>query len=172
MTTGATQAPASSAATPPMLNARRKLPRPAPPMLNRFENLEKSIVITSNIASASTTKIAAMPMLNQGDALMVPNVPAVRMTMRPRTPYTAAIAAPYALPRRKPRRREPACAPAPMIARLIGIIGSTHGVRFKARPPMRTMSSMAATPRSSRSPRCCTPDSALRMKVRKSSRPR
>ena len=35
----------------------------------------------------------------------------------------------------KPRPREPACAPAPMIARLIGIIGSTHGVRFSARPP-------------------------------------
>src|SRR5204863_15930 len=35
MTTGATQAPASSAATAPMLNASRKLPLAAPPAPNR-----------------------------------------------------------------------------------------------------------------------------------------
>ena len=52
------------------------------------------MTMTSNIASARTTNNAAMPRLNQGLALMVPNVPAVRMTTRPRTPYTNAIAAP------------------------------------------------------------------------------
>ena len=40
--------------------------------------------------------------------------------------------------------REPACAPAPMIARLIGIIGSTQGVRFNARPPSRTSTRIAS----------------------------
>ena len=45
-----------------------------------------------------------------------------------------------------------ACAPAPMIARLIGIIGSTHGVRFSARPPRNTISRIASGPRPSNSP--------------------
>jgi hypothetical protein len=55
--------------------------RPAP-----LEKREKSIVMTSNIASASTTNNTKMPRLNQGDALIVPNVPAVRITIKPRTP--------------------------------------------------------------------------------------
>ena len=42
--------------------------------------------MTSNIARPSNTKSTAMAILNQGDALIVPNVPAVRMTTRPSTP--------------------------------------------------------------------------------------
>ena len=38
------------------------------------------------MASASTTKSSAMPRLNHGDALIVPKVPAVRMTISPSTP--------------------------------------------------------------------------------------
>ena len=86
MTTGATQAPASSAATAPMPNARRKVPRLSSPKRMRLDHREKSSVITSNIASASTTNSAAIARLNQGDALIAPNVPAVRMTTRPSTP--------------------------------------------------------------------------------------
>ena len=41
---------------------------------------------TSNIASPSTTNSPAMLKLNQGDELIVPNVPAVRMTTKPRVP--------------------------------------------------------------------------------------
>ena len=44
------------------------------------------MMITSNIARPSTTNSTAMPRLNHGDALMVPKVPAVRMTTRPSTP--------------------------------------------------------------------------------------
>ena len=40
-----------------------------------------------------------------------------------------------------------------MIARLIGIIGSTHGVRFSARPPRNTISRIASGPRPSNMPR-------------------
>ena len=55
-------------------------------MRTRLEKREKSIVMTSNIARPSTTNSTAMPALNQGDELIVPNVPAVRMTTRPSTP--------------------------------------------------------------------------------------
>ena len=58
-----------------------------------------------------------------------------------------------------------------MMARLIGIIGSTHGVRFSASPPRRTSSRIASGPRPSKSPRCL--DAVFRvadMNVRKSSR--
>ena len=40
-----------------------------------------------------------------------------------------------------------------MMARLIGIIGSTHGVRFSARPPRNTISRIASGPRPSNRPR-------------------
>ena len=40
-----------------------------------------------------------------------------------------------------------------MIARLIGIIGSTHGVRFSARPPSSTSTRIASGPRPSNIPR-------------------
>ena len=50
-----------------------------------------------------------------------------------------------------------------MMARLIGIIGSTHGVRFSARPPTSTSSRMASGPRPSKSPRSVTPASAFWM---------
>ena len=86
ITTGATQAPASSAATPPMPNASRNEPRPGDPSAMRPWKREKSIVTTSNIARVSTTKSSAMPRLNQGEELMVPKVPAVRITTRPSTP--------------------------------------------------------------------------------------
>ena len=85
ITTGATHAPASSAATAPIVNARPKLPR-APPEPTLPPKREKSISKTSNIASASAMKSTAMPRLNQGDALMVPNVLAVSTTTRPSTP--------------------------------------------------------------------------------------
>ena len=74
--------------------------------------------------------------IENGDALIVPNDPAVRMTTSPRTP-----AAPW---RHRMRRRGGSHArvnhscPAPMIARLIGIIGRTQGVRLSARPPSST----------------------------------
>ena len=84
----------ASAAIPPIANARTNDPRPASPNRKLLEKREKSIVITSNIASASATNSTAIPRLNQGEALIVPNVPAVRMTIRPSTPYTTAIAAP------------------------------------------------------------------------------
>ena len=177
ITTGATHAPASSAAIAPIENAITNVPVPAPGE-KREPKLEKSIISTSNIARPSTMKMAAMTRLNQGEALIVPNVPAVRMTTRPRTPYTMAIAPPYAAPSRNPRPRDddpsPArfCVPAPMIARLIGIIGRTHGVRFSARPPMRTSSRIASGPRPSNMPRSFTPVSALWMNVRKSVVPR
>ena len=85
MTTGATHAPASSAATAPMLKASAKLP-----LLDEVPRLpaywEKSICSTSNIASARTKKRTAIPRLNQGDELIVPKVPAVRITTRPIAP--------------------------------------------------------------------------------------
>jgi hypothetical protein len=56
-----------------------------------------------------------------------------------------------------------------MIARLIGIIGSTQGVRFSARPPISTIKRIANGPRPSNIPFSFTPASALRMNVRKSS---
>ena len=62
------------------------MPRLESPALMPLEKREKSIAMTSNIASASTTNSTAMPRLNQGDALIVPNVPAVRITTRPSTP--------------------------------------------------------------------------------------
>jgi len=120
----------------------------------------------SNIARPSTTNKAAMPRLNHGDELIVPNVPAVRMTISPRTPYTIAIAPPYAEPRRNPRLLDCACAPAPMIARLMGIIGSTHGVRFRARPPISTRRTTASGPRPSNIPRGLIPASAFPMNCR------
>ncbi len=71
---------------PPIVNATSRVPRLESLTVNPLENREKSITMTSNIASDSATNSAAMPPLNQGDELIVPNVPAVRMTTRPRTP--------------------------------------------------------------------------------------
>ena len=85
MTTGATQAPASRAATAPMLNARTKS-RCRACGLNAVENREKSISKTSNIASARPTKSTAMARLNHADAFNVPNVPAVRIDDHAETP--------------------------------------------------------------------------------------
>jgi hypothetical protein len=59
-----------------------------------------------------------------------------------------------------------------MIARLIGIIGNTQGVRFRARPPRNTSTRMATGPRPSNGPRAFTPVSALWMNVRKSAEER
>ena len=86
ITTGATQAPARSAATPPMPNASKNEPLPEDSPANRLWKREKSMVKTSNIASASAMKSRAMPRLNQGEALIVPKVPADRITTRPSTP--------------------------------------------------------------------------------------
>ena len=69
-----------------MVNASATLPRLALPGWNAVEKREKSISSTSNIARPSTTNSTAMPTLNQGDALMVPKVPAVRITISPSTP--------------------------------------------------------------------------------------
>jgi hypothetical protein len=85
ITTGATHAPASSAATPPMVKASITEPR-LDPVPTLAENFEKSISNTSNIASASATNRTAMPRLNHGDELMVPNVCADRITISPSTP--------------------------------------------------------------------------------------
>ena len=85
ITTGATQAPASRAETAPMVNASITLPR-WPPPAKCVEYFEKSMNRTSNIARPSTTKRTAMPRLNHGDELIVPNVPAVRITTSPRMP--------------------------------------------------------------------------------------
>src|SRR5436309_1736063 len=79
------------------------------------------------------------------------------------------MAPPYVAPSRNPRLRDPACAPAPMMAKLMGIIGSTHGVKLSARPPTSTMTKIAAAPRPSNQPLSVTPVSALRMNFRKSS---
>ena len=70
----------------PMLNASHSVPRPVSPRRRPLLKRVKSTMITSNIARPSTTKSAAMPRLNQGDALIVPKVPAVRMTITPSTP--------------------------------------------------------------------------------------
>ena len=86
MTTGATHAPARSAATAPITNATTNVPRDDSATLRPLEKREKSIVMTSNIASESATNSTKMPRLNQGDALIVPNVPAVRITITPSTP--------------------------------------------------------------------------------------
>ena len=86
MTTGATQAPASSAATAPIPNATRNDPLSVRPIVSFDCQREKSMASTSNIASPSTTNSAAMAKLNQGEELIVPKVPAVRMTTRPRMP--------------------------------------------------------------------------------------
>ena len=85
ITTGATHAPASKAATPPMVNASITEPR-LDPVPTFAEYLEKSISNTSNIANASATNNTAMPRLNHGEALMVPNVCADRITIKPSTP--------------------------------------------------------------------------------------
>ena len=132
---------------------RRTCRGPLPPTRTLLENREKSITMTSNIASASDDE-------QHGDAEVEPrrrvdgaeraggqNDDRGRARRR-RAPSPRRRRAPS----RKPRLREPACAPAPMIARLIGIIGSTHGVRFSARPPRRTISRMASGPRPSKSP--------------------
>ena len=86
MTTGATHAPASRAATAPMPNATRNDPAWGEEAANRDCSREKSMARTSNIASPRTTNSAAIPTLNHGDELIVPNEPAVRMTTSPRTP--------------------------------------------------------------------------------------
>jgi hypothetical protein len=70
----------------PMPNASRKVPRLSCANVIRLDRREKSTVTTSNIARPSTTNSAAIARLNQGDELIVPNVPAVRMTMRPSAP--------------------------------------------------------------------------------------
>ena len=70
----------------PMPKASASEPRFAPPVPTDAEKREKSIVKTSNMASARATKTSAIARLNQGEALMVPNVPAVRMTTTPSTP--------------------------------------------------------------------------------------
>jgi hypothetical protein len=57
-----------------------------------------------------------------------------------------------------------------MIARLIGTIGSTHGVRFKASPPMNTSAMIASGPCPSNNPAGLIPASAFDTKVRNSSR--
>ena len=44
------------------------------------------MVITSNMAKARTANTTAMATLNQGEALIVPNVLVVVMTMTPRMP--------------------------------------------------------------------------------------
>ena len=59
----------------------------------------------------------------------------------------AAVRAPSAKPRRRFRFR----APAPMMARLIGIIGRTQGVRFNASPPSRIKPSVASDAESGKS---------------------
>ena len=69
----------------PMLKASTTLPW-RPPPTNPLEYLEKSISRTSNIARPSTTNRIAMPRLNQGEELIVPNVLAVRIAMSPRIP--------------------------------------------------------------------------------------
>ncbi len=51
---------------------------------------------------------------------------------------------------------------------LIGIIGRTHGVRFKARPPRNTIARIIAGPRPSNAPGRLTPASASRMNCRNS----
>ena len=86
MTTGATHAPASNAATAPMTNATATLPRFDGSAPIEPEKRDRSISKTSNIASASATKITAIATLNHGEALIVPNVPAVMITITPRTP--------------------------------------------------------------------------------------
>jgi hypothetical protein len=69
-----------------MKNASDRLPRfdgsTGPPRIS----VDASIVMTSNIASPRTTNSAAIPALNHGDELMVPNVPAVTTTIPPITP--------------------------------------------------------------------------------------
>src|SRR5437764_6709687 len=105
MTTGATQAPASSAAMAPMLNASQKVPRLSGPNRIRLDHREKSSDTTSNIARPSTTNSTAIATLNQADELIAPNVPAVKITTNPSTPYTSAMAPPYVAPRTKPRPR-------------------------------------------------------------------
>ena len=50
-----------------------------------------------------------------------------------------------------------------MIARLIGIIGSTHGVRLSASPPMKTIARIANGPRPSKMPLVWMPASASPM---------
>ncbi len=69
-----------------MPNASASEPRLPPPVPSDEENREKSMVNTSNIASASTAKTSAIATLNQGEELMVPKVPAVRITITPSTP--------------------------------------------------------------------------------------
>ena len=68
-------------------------------------------------------------------------------------------------PQLVPRDRERPWAPAPMIARLMGIIGSTQGVRVKASPPRKTSRRMARGPRPSNIPFWTEPDSALSRRV-------
>ena len=82
MTTGATHAPASSAATAPIVNATANVPRRVGRCMP-LEKREKSMLTTSNIASPSTTNSMAIAALNQGEALIVPKVPAVRITTSP-----------------------------------------------------------------------------------------
>ena len=70
----------------PMPNASQKEPRLDGPMFIRLEKREKSMVTRSNMARPRTANSAAIARLNQGEELIVPKVPVVRMTTRPSTP--------------------------------------------------------------------------------------
>ena len=94
-----------------------------------------------------------MPRLNQGDELIVPNVPAVRMTIEPEHAVDERHGGAVDAAEQKAAAARAGLDPAPMIARLIGIIGSTHGVRLSARPPRNTISRIASGPRPSNRPR-------------------
>ena len=84
---GATHAPASSAATMPMVKARPNVPRRLASGAPRLPwKRERSTWSTSNIASAMTTNTAAMMALNHGEALSAPNFAPVSTTTRPSAP--------------------------------------------------------------------------------------
>ena len=70
----------------PITNDVTKVPRAGCPDGSRFQNREKSMFTTSNIASPRNTNSTAMAALNHGDELTVPNVLAVSVTMTPSTP--------------------------------------------------------------------------------------
>ena len=79
-----------------------------------------------SMETASARKTTATKALNHGLDCIEPKARSPTDASAPRTPYATAMPSPYAAPR---------IGDLPMMMRLTGIIGSTHGVRLRASPP-------------------------------------
>jgi len=93
--------------------------------------LEKSMKKNPKSAKERTRKRTAIAALNQGFPCISPKAIPPSAARSPMAPYASAMPSPYSAPR---------AADLPMTMRLMGIIGSTQGVRFMQSPPKTTSS--------------------------------